>query len=101
MKKLPKIYQAEFNKRIKNNKRTCYIKDEEQNIRTEIDKTPEVEQILDEIFSGLGYSYNIPLIIKTKTSIYQTSLISKTKNNVITLDNVVIPISEIISIKKN
>lgn len=100
MKKLPKIYQNEFNKKISNNKKTCYIKNEEQALvepMTEI----KIKKIIDEVFSGLGYSYNIPLTITTKTKEYQTSLIAKTKNRVVTLDNDIIPLSEIISIKKN
>lgn len=100
MKKLPKIYQNEFNKKISNNKRTCYIKSDEHNIIEQIDDT-KIRKIIDEVFSGLGYSYNIPLTIKTKTNTYQTSLIARTKTKVVTLDNEVIPLSEIISIKKN
>lgn len=99
MKKLPKIYQGEFNKKIINNKKICYVEN--------INDAPEerstknnVKDMLNEIFSGIGYSYNIPVIIKTTNQEYITSLIAKTKNNVITLDNEVIPISNIISIKK-
>ena len=98
MKKLPKIYQTEFTKKINNNKKVCYIGTEALNI--EENYIQDKERILDEVFSGFGYSYNIPLQIKTKTKQYETSLIARTKQNVVTLDNEVIPISEIISIKK-
>ena len=59
MKKLPSIYKNEINKKIKNNREVTYIKEEEQN----------VNEIIDSIFNGLGYSYNIPLII-TVSEIY-------------------------------
>lgn len=95
MKKLPKIYQTDILKDINNNKKSCYVSLEPIEIRTD-----ETDITLDEIFSGLGYSYNIPLIIKTKKSEYKTSLIAKTKNNLITIDNEIIPISEVISIKR-
>lgn len=95
MKKLPKIYQTDILKEIDNNKKSCYVSTEplENNIDTQ-------EITLDEIFSGLGYSYNIPIIITTSKEKYQTSLIAKTKKNVITIDNEIIPISEIISIQR-
>ena len=95
MKKLPKIYQNDISKEINNNKKSCYVSLEP----IEIEKD-ELDITLDEIFSGLGYSYNIPLIIKTTKDNYQTSLIAKIKNNLITIDNEIIPISEVISIKR-
>ena len=90
MKKLPSIYKNEINKKIKNNREVTYIKEEKQNIN----------EIIDSIFNGVGYSYNIPLIITTKDKIYETSLISRNKKNINTLDNQSIPISEIITIER-
>ena len=90
MKKLPSIYKNEINKKIKNNREVTYIKEEKQNIN----------EIIDSIFNGLGYSYNIPLIITTKNKVYETSLISRSKTNINTLDNDSIPINEIISIER-
>lgn len=90
MKKLPSIYKNEINKKIKNNREVTYIKEEKQNIN----------EIIDSIFNGVGYSYNIPLIITTKDKIYETSLISRNKKNINTLDNHSIPISEIITIER-
>lgn len=90
MKKLPSIYKNEINKKIKNNREVTYIKEEKQNIN----------EIIDSIFNGLGYSYNIPLIITTKNKVYETSLISRSKTNINTLDNDSIPINEIINIER-
>ena len=59
-----------------------------------------VEEQLDNIFNTLGYSYNIPVEIITKNETYHTSLVTKTKENVVTIDNHIIPISDIISITK-
>lgn len=97
MKKLPKIYQADILKEINNNKKRCYVSVESPSIVIE---ESESNITIDEIFSGLGYPYNIPLIITTNTKKYTTSLIAKTKKNLITIDNELIPISEIVSIKK-
>lgn len=99
MKKLPKIYQGEQNKKFNNNKQLCYLENDEVRLQ-ETKNIKTTEEVLNEIFSGIGYSYNIPVTIKTKDKTYNTSLIAKTKNNLITLDNELIPLSEIISIKK-
>ena len=98
MKKLKKVFKNEINKTINNNKTVCYLKNEKVEEVIE-DSTVDVQSILDSIFSGIGYSYNIPVIIKTSSKTYDTSLITKSSLNVITLDNEVIPISDIISIE--
>lgn len=96
MKKLPKIYQNEILKEINNNKTRCYV--------VTANELPPIQAestiTLDEIFSGIGYSYNIPIILTTKKGTYNTSLIAKTKKNIITIDNELIPISDIVSIQK-
>jgi len=102
MKKLPKIYQNEITKNINNNKKYCYLEDEKtvQKQQSERGRLFSVKEELDNIFSGFGYSYNIPLIIKTTSKEYKTSLVSRTKNNVVTIENEIIPITEIISIER-
>lgn len=97
MKKLPKIYK-ENNQQIKvNNKTKCIIglnndKYEDSNLN-----------IINDVFSSLGHPFNILLTIKTKKEEKTTSLIGKTEEAIITLDNEIIPIAEILSItrKKN
>lgn len=96
MKKLPKVYQNDITKTIKNNKTVCHLKDELQEEPQTDQKS--LNETLSEIFSGVGYSYNIPVLIKTTTKTYDTSLVAKTSNNIITLDNEIIPINSIISL---
>lgn len=64
-------------------------------------QTNDIEDTLGTIFNGMGYAYNIPVTITTKYKTYNTSLITKTKNNVVTLDNDIIPLVDIIDIKIN
>lgn len=90
MKKLPNIYKNEINKNIKNNKTVCHLSESREPIQKD-----NIQEILNKIFNGLGYSYNIPVIIETINKNYQTSLIARTNNNIITLDNEVIPIADI------
>lgn len=103
MKKLPNIYQGNFPKKINNNKKICYLKTPEQPFeeKREDRQTPaEIQQQIREIFSSLSHPYTIPVIIKTKEKVYETYLIAKNKNNIITLDNEIIDISDIESIKR-
>lgn len=95
MKKLPEIYKNNITKAIKNNKEICHLKNIEEK-----SSNLEIKDILDDVFNGIGYSYNIPLIINTYNKTYQTSLVAKTKENIVTLDNEIIAIKDIISIKK-
>lgn len=99
MKKLPKIYQAEFNKKINNNKKFCCVEEKTESVE-HISAEENIQELINDIFSGIGYSYNIPLTIKTINKSYETCLIAQTKHNVITIENEVIPISEIITIKR-
>lgn len=99
MKKLPKVYKNNIDKNIRNNKSVCYVKNELRNIDSSMNTS--VKEQLDIIFSGMGYSYNIPITIKTDKKIYNTSLIAKTKKYVVTLDNDVIQIDNIKSITIN
>lgn len=95
MKKLPKIFQNDFSKTINNNKKICYLKNDDINNTYNLRM---INSVLDDIFNGLGYPYNISVIINTDNKIYDTSLIARDKENIITLDNEIIPIKNIISI---
>lgn len=95
MKKLPKLYRNNISKPIKNNKEVCYLNKEE------VRQIPiqSIEETISEIFNGIGYSYNIPVIITTKDKTYHTSIVTKTKQAILTLENEIIPRKDIIEIK--
>lgn len=96
MKKLPKIYQGTFDKEIHNNKEMEYL--------SEIDEIKEaketVEDKISSLFSSSRHIFHIPVIIKTKDRVYNTKIAGKVKNYIITLDNDIIYISDIISIEE-
>lgn len=91
MKKLPEIYKNMINKNIRNNKEYCYLENEsfEEN-------ELNIEEKLNSIFHGVGYPSNKSVEIVTKEKTYQTSLITRTKNSVITINDETIPLKEII-----
>lgn len=94
MKKLPKIYHEDLNKAIPNNREVYYLKNQESK-ETEERKSESVDEVLKKVFNGIGYSFNIPLKIITNNKTYETSLIGKTGNYLITFDNDTIPLSEV------
>lgn len=91
MEKTPKLYQNKFDKIINNNKNMCVVEESNEDIR----------DVLKYVYAGLG-RYNTKVIIETDTNIYDTSLIYKSKDMLITKENSIIPISKIkrITIKK-
>ena len=91
MKNLPELYKNNNMNPIDNNKKVYYMKKKDSR---ELNNN-SVEDELDSIFHSLGYSYNIPVELVTTKGIYYTSLVTKTKENVVTIDNQIIPISEI------
>lgn len=89
MKKLPKIYQNKIDKNIHNNKEIDYVKESNKNIK----------EILNIIFNGEGYSYNKEVIIETNNKVYDTYIITRTKTNIVTLEDEIININDIKDIK--
>lgn len=93
MKKLPQIYKNKINKKINNNKEYCYLKN-----NTSEDIEYIITEKLNSIFHGVGYPYNKTVEIITKDKTYQTSLLTRTKNSVITINDETIPIKDIITL---
>ncbi len=90
MNNLPKIYQGKNTYR-KNNKEMCVVE--------EVDEVNNnVEETLRSIHTGLG-PYNTRVLIKTEDRVYDTKIISKGNNEVLTESNNLIPIKNIIDIK--
>ena len=91
MKRLPELYKN-TNISLSNNKKYCYV--EEQNNIQDIEKIEnKIKSIIHET------NNNNQVIIKTKTNEYKTIIVAKVNNNVVTLNNDKIPISEIINIE--
>lgn len=95
MGKLPKMYQSEINKNIKNNDDYCIVEDVFDYV-----KPVDVRNELDKLFDGMGYTSRIGVIIKTNDVVYNTFIIARTSNNIITKDNDIIPINSIVSLQR-
>lgn len=91
MEKIPKLYQNKFDKIINNNKNMCIVEESNEDIR----------DTLKNIYTGLG-KYNTKVQIETYSNVYDTSIIYKSNDMIITKENNIIPVKDIkrITIKK-
>lgn len=97
MKKLPSLYTNSFDKKIDNSLDYVRINNKEE-IKS---LSPnELNKKIDNIFKSKNYIYKIKVEITLKDKIFETYLVGKTKNNLITLDNKLININEIENIKE-
>ena len=97
MKKLPKLYTNTFNKKIDNSKEFTRVKE----YYVEEDKLNkyDINKKIDIIFKSKNYIYKVDVLIKLYNNELKTTLIGKTKDSLITIDNKLIKISDIYDIK--
>ncbi len=99
-KKLPNIYRAPISKRIKNNDQVFYSAMDSQRVIPQGESKKDVRSEIDALFQEEGYLFNKNVVIKTKESSYDTALVSRNANGVITLDNDYILYDDIISFQR-
>lgn len=97
MKKLPNLYTNSFDKKIDNSLEYIKINNEEYTNNLSL---TELNKKIDSIFKSKKYIYKIKVEITTKDKVFESYLIGKTKNNLITLDNELININDIENIKE-
>ena len=91
MKKLPSIYKNTSTTKDNNNK-ICYI--------THHNKKETINDILNDIFNGYQIPYHIKVQITTKNKIMNTYLTARGNNYILTIQNELIKLSDIIEIKR-
>jgi len=98
MKKLPKLFTNSFNEKIDNSKEYTTVREKviEENKLTKY----EINKKIDMIFKSKNYIYKVDVLIKFNDREINTTLIGKTNDNLITIDNKLIKISDIYDIKK-
>ena len=97
MKDLPKVFHNKIDKKINNNKTVYYSNSNEDDDITVDSKT--VQQKINEIFSSPNYVYKANVDITLKDKKITKRIIGRNKNYIITMDNDLIPINDIIDIK--
>ena len=89
---LPNIYQ---NNNLKlNETRNTYYSKVTNNIKNNINKKDKINNL----FKQTNYVYKINVIITLNNKTIEETIIGKTKTNLITINNTLIPINDIIDI---
>lgn len=102
-KKLPSVFQNKIDKKINNNETVAYgdrnkeMKEEKKQNNAELENM-NVKQKITKIFNSSNYIYKANVKIKLKDKEITKKIIGKNNKNIITIDNEVIPIDDIIDI---
>lgn len=88
---LPKVYANPINKVLNNNKDVYYSKEEE----TRSVKTVDVQRKINEIFASLHHVYKSNVHIKTINDEFNTVIVGRTGNSLLTLNGEKININTI------
>ena len=98
MKKLPKLYTNSFDKKIDNS--IDYVKVDNTIEKKEKLNKFDINKKIDYLFKSNNYIYKIKVEIFLINDTIKCYIIGKTKNNLITIDNKLININNILDIKK-
>ena len=88
-KDLPELYKCQVSKDL--NSKVYYS-------QGDISERNYKSLSVNELFSTYSYIFNLDVLIKTPKKDYKTRIAGRVGNNLITLDNDVIPINEVIEI---
>ena len=102
-KETPKVFAAKINKKLENNNRYSITRANEEKIVDRIDKKIKYEKSIDqkirEIFNSVNYIYKADVEITLKDKVITKKIIGKNRKQIVTIDNEVIDIDDIIDIK--
>ena len=97
MKELPKVFHNKIDKNFNNNRSVYYSNNNYEEDRNIDSRT--VLQKINDIFSSPNYVYKANVEITLKDKKVTKRIIGRNKNYIITMDNMLIPISDIIDIR--
>lgn len=97
MKDLPKVFHNKIDKKFDNNRSVFYSTNSYED--NEIKDSRIILQKINEIFSSPNYVYKANVEITLKDKKVTKRIIGRNKNYIITMDNELIPITDIIDIK--
>lgn len=97
MKDLPKIYHNKIDKKLNNNRNVYYSNNTYDEERSLDSKT--ILQKINDIFASPNYVYKANVEISLKDKKVTKRIIGRNKDYIITMDNDLIPIKDILDIK--
>lgn len=98
MKDLPKVFHNNIDKKFTNNKSVFYSSNQD-NSKLDDNDSRTVLQKINEIFSSPNYIYKANVEITLKDKVLNKRIIGRNKDYIITMDNMLIKISDIVNIK--
>lgn len=104
-KKLPKVYANKIDKEIKNNETVYYDRGDKREIEVPESKKNiiptelTIQQKINKIFGSSRYVYKADVDITLKDGKISKKVIGRNRNELITMDNELIKIADIIDIK--
>lgn len=106
MVKKPKVFENEINHKINNNKEVFDSSKEDDElidsnielINNDVNQNNSVIDKITNLLNTNGYVFNINVLIKTKDREYDTHIASVINNHIITLDNDIINLDDVIDI---
>lgn len=101
MKELPKVFKNKINKPINNNEKVFYSNNKAEVTKQETVDGKNINQKINSIFSSPNYIYKANVEITLKDKVINKRIIGRNKNYIITMDNELIPIVDILDIKSN
>jgi len=100
MKDLPKVFHSIESKNFNNNSKVYYSNNDRNNANeSNSNDNKTITQKINEIFASPNYIYKANVEITLKNKKVTKRIIGRNKNYIITMDNNLIPISDIIDIK--
>lgn len=99
MIKKPDLFVNKIDKKLNNNERVYYsTKDLREDIKT-TDRNPNLSQKINSIFSSSNYVYKAQVKLKLNNKEEVKKIVGKNQKYLITMDNELIPINEILDIE--
>lgn len=109
-KELPGVFANPQEKKFTNNERVYYSKEKDkitnetkediiQNNFLKNSDSKNIYQKLNDIFNSEKYVYKAEVDIKTNNKNFKTKIIGQNRTHIITMDNELIPITDIVDIK--
>lgn len=100
MKDLPKVFQNNIDKKFNNNSSVYYSSNDNRSFNKEEEKDNRtILQKINEIFSSPNYVYKANVEISLKDKKVTKRIIGRNKEFLITMDNTLIPIRDIVDIE--
>lgn len=104
-KKLPGVFPGKVKKNSGNNKQVFYSNKEEKEVSNEDRGTgyktvKNVNQKISEIFNSASYVYKADVEITLKSGTFNKRVVGRNSTHLITMENELIPISDIIDIRR-